>query len=102
MSRRREDRLRRQAGYTLIELMIASAIGLLVMCALTSVVVTTMIGTNAVTGRVETSGQIRNFELFAYDDFALSHPPARSGCGIAASPSTTQAMVMRSLRMTNQ
>ena len=100
--RRREDRLRRQAGYTLIELMIATAIGLLVMSALTSVVVTTMIGTNAATGRVETSGQIRNFELFAYDDFALSHPPAPSGCGIAANPCTTQPMVLSGFRMTNQ
>ena len=100
--RRREDRLRRQAGYTLIELMIATAIGLLVMSALTSVVVTTMIGTNAATGRVETSGQIRNFELFAYDDCALSHPPAPSGCGIAANPCTTQPMVLSGFRMTNQ
>ncbi len=100
--RRREDRLRHQAGYTLIELMIATAIGLLVMSALTSVVVTTMIGTNAATGRVETSGQIRNFELFAYDDFALSHPPAPSGCGIAANPCTTQPMVLSGFRMTNQ
>jgi len=72
------------------------------MSALTSVVVTTMIGTNAATGRVETSGQIRNFELFAYDDFALSHPPAPSGCGIAANPCTTQPMVLSGFRMTNQ
>jgi len=100
--RRRDARLRRQAGYTLIELMVAAAIGLLVMSALTSVVVTTMIGTNEATGRVETSGQIRSFEQFAYDDFALSHPPAPSGCGTRANPCTTQPMVLSGFRMTNQ
>ena len=100
--RRREARLRRQAGFTLIELLIATTIGLLVMSALTSVVVLTMISTNSATGRVETSGQIRNFELFAYDDFALSHPPAPSGCGTAGNPCTTQPMVLSGLRMANQ
>ena len=99
---RRTARLRRQAGFTLIELLVATTIGLLVMSALTSVVVLTMIGTNAATGRVETSGQIRNFELFAYDDFALSRPPAPSGCGTAANPCTTQPMVLSGFRMINQ
>jgi prepilin-type N-terminal cleavage/methylation domain-containing protein len=99
---RREARLRRQAGFTLIELLVATTIGLLVMSALTSVVVLTMISTNAATGRVEASGQIRNFELFAYDDFALSHPPVPSGCGTAGNPCTTQPMVLSGLRMANQ
>ena len=71
-------RRRRQAGYTLIELIIASAIGLMVMGALTSVFVTMALGANTATSRVEASSQIRNFQLTAYDDFALSRPaPSR-------------------------
>lgn len=95
-------RRRRQAGFTLIEVIIASAIGLIVIGALTSVVLTTVFADNAATGRVEASAQIRNFQLMAYDDFALSRPPAPVGCGTAASPCTTQAMTLSGLRMPNQ
>jgi prepilin-type N-terminal cleavage/methylation domain-containing protein len=95
-------RRRQQAGYTLIELIIASAIGLMVMGALTSVVLTTVLAANTATSRVEASAQVRNFQLTAYDDFALASPPVVSGCGSPASPCTTEIMVLRGSRMPNQ
>jgi prepilin-type N-terminal cleavage/methylation domain-containing protein len=94
-------RHRSQAGYTLIELIIASAIGLLVMGALTSVVLTMTIGDNVATGRIEASAQIRNFQLTAYDDFALSRPPSPVGCGTPSSPCTTQDMILMGSRVPN-
>jgi len=96
------ERRRRQAGYTLIELIVASAIGLMVMGALTSVVLTMTLGANIATSRVEASAQIRNFQLTAYDDFALSRPPNPPGCGTQAGPCTTQDMVLTGDRMPNQ
>ena len=42
-------RHRRQGGFTLIELIIATAIGLIVMAALTSVVITTVLADNVAT-----------------------------------------------------
>lgn len=99
----RAARHRAQAGYTLIEVIIATAIGLMVMSALTSVIVTTVIGTNAATSRVEASSQVRTFELSAYDDFALSRPPAPTGCGTGPGDlCTTQQMTLRGSRMPNQ
>lgn len=95
-------RRRRQAGYTLIELIIASAIGLIVMGAMTSVVLTMTLGANTATSRVEASAQIRNFQLTAYDDFALSRPPATAGCGTQGNPCTTQDMVLQGDRVDNQ
>lgn len=93
---------RGQAGYTLIELIVASAIGLIVMGALTSIVLTMALGANTATTRVEAGAQIRNFQLTAYDDFTLSRPPATSGCGNPANPCTTQDMVLMGSRMPNQ
>ena len=87
-------RHRSQAGYTLIELVIATALGVVVMGALTSVVLTGVVAANSATSRVEASAQIRNFELTAYDDFALSHAPAPSGCSYL-SPCTTQSLVLK-------
>ena len=95
-------RHRGQAGYTLIELMIATAIGLVVMGALTSIFITTVLSANAATGRVEASSQIRSFQLTAHDDFALSNPPTPVGCGTAGNPCTTQPMVLSGYRMPNQ
>jgi prepilin-type N-terminal cleavage/methylation domain-containing protein len=92
-------RRRSQAGYTLIELIVASAIGLFVMSALTSVVLTSVLATNTATSRVEASAQIRNFQLTAYDDFALSSPPSPLGCGTQASPCTNQDMFLTGVRM---
>ena len=69
------SRRRRQAGYTLVELIIAMAIGAMVLGALTSIVVTTALSTNLATSRVDASNQVRNFQLTAYDDLALSNLP---------------------------
>ena len=97
MARRR----RSQGGFTLIEVIIASAIGLMVMGALTSVVLTMALSANIATGRVEASAQIRDFQLTAYDDFSLSRPPAPTGCGTQSSPCTTQDMILAGSRMPN-
>jgi prepilin-type N-terminal cleavage/methylation domain-containing protein len=75
--------LRSQSGFTLVELLVASAIGVIVMTGLTSVVLTTWRAGQIATGRIEASSQIRNFQFDAYDDFALSSLPASSGCGAA-------------------
>jgi prepilin-type N-terminal cleavage/methylation domain-containing protein len=81
---------RSQGGYTLVELIVASAIGLVVMTGLTSVVLTAWRANTTATSRVEASSQIRNFEFEAYDDFALSSVPIPTGCaGTILSPCTT-------------
>lgn len=92
-------RRRRQAGFTLIELIVASAIALMVMGALTSIVLTMALAANTATSRVQAGAQIRNFQLTAYDDFALSRPPVAAGCGTQASPCTTQDMLLQGDRM---
>jgi hypothetical protein len=64
---------------------------------------TTVLAANTATSRVDASRQIRNLQLRAYDDFALSRPPATSGCGTAAgNPCTTQSMVLQGNLMPNQ
>jgi hypothetical protein len=73
--------MRTQDGYTLVEVVIASALGMLVMTALTSVILTSWRAGNNAIGRVEASSEIRNFQFRAYDDFAQSSLPASSGCG---------------------
>jgi prepilin-type N-terminal cleavage/methylation domain-containing protein len=95
-------RKKRQAGFTLIELIIATALGVMVMGALSSVVVTSMIAVNTANARVETSSQVRNFQFAAADDVALARAPAPSGCGTSASPCTTQDLVLQGSRVPNQ
>jgi prepilin-type N-terminal cleavage/methylation domain-containing protein len=85
---------RSQGGFTLVELIVASVIGLALMTALTSVFLTTSRSVNTATNRIEASGQIRNFELFAYDDFAQSGVPVPSGCGTVDDPCTTQPIAL--------
>jgi hypothetical protein len=51
------------------------------MTGLTSVVLTSWRAGAVATSRIEASAQIRNFQLRAYDDFALSAAPVISSCG---------------------
>jgi prepilin-type N-terminal cleavage/methylation domain-containing protein len=97
-----DARRRSQAGYTLIELMVATSIGVFVMGALTSVILTTVLSTNVATSRVDAANQVRNLQLTAYDDMALSLVPTPAGCGTPASPCTTQPIVLQGSRMSNQ
>ncbi len=94
-------RRRRQAGFTLIELVIATALGLVVMGALISVVLTSILADNTATARVEASSQVRNFQFTAYDDFVLARPPVPSGCGTSGNPCTTQDIVLQGSKVPN-
>ncbi len=91
-----------QAGFTLIEVIIATALGVLVLGALTSVVLTMVLASNTATGRVEASSQVRNFQFTAYDDFALARPPVPPGCGTPGNPCTTQDLVLAGSHLPNQ
>ena len=69
-----------QGGYTLVELIVASAIGAFVMAGLTSVFFTSWRAGTTATSRIEASAQVRNFQFDATDDFALSGAPIISSC----------------------
>jgi prepilin-type N-terminal cleavage/methylation domain-containing protein len=88
-----------QGGYTLIELIVASAIGLFVMTGLTSVVMTSWRAGATATSRIEASGQIRNFQYRAYDDFALSSTPVIISCALGDPPPCT--ITLSGLRVTD-
>ena len=94
-------RHRRQAGFTLIEVVIASALGLMVMGALTSVVLTTVLSDNIASARVQASAQVRNLQFTSYDDFVHARAPVPSGCGTSGNPCTTQDLVLQGNRMPN-
>jgi prepilin-type N-terminal cleavage/methylation domain-containing protein len=64
-----------QSGYTLVEVILASAIGAVLMTGLTSVILTSVRATDTATSRVQASSQIRSFVYFAYDDFDQSGVP---------------------------
>lgn len=89
MSKQTARPLERQAGYTLVELIITAAVGALLMGALVSVFLTGTRATDGATGRVEASSQVRNFEIFAYGDFTGSSvSDFDAGC-TAATPCQT-------------
>ncbi|HEX9097402.1 MAG TPA: prepilin-type N-terminal cleavage/methylation domain-containing protein [Candidatus Dormibacteraeota bacterium] len=90
-----------QSGYTLVELIVASAIGLFLMTGLTSVVLTTWRAGTTATSRIEASGQIRNFQFEAYDDFALSNLPTPSGCAATAARPCTTPIVLQGVQASN-
>jgi prepilin-type N-terminal cleavage/methylation domain-containing protein len=93
---------RSQGGFTLVEVLVASALGLVVMTALAQVVLTTWRAGITATSRIEASGQIRNVQLRAYDDFALSNVPIPAGCAAtAASPCTTQPIDLGGVQASN-
>lgn len=91
-----------QAGFTLVEVIVATSIGAIVLGAVTSIVLTTVISTNVATSRIDATTQVRDFQLNAYDDFERSAMPAVSGCGTSASPCTSQPIVLIGSRMPNQ
>ena len=103
MRRRLGTYARGQGGYTLVEVIIASAIGAVVLAGLTSVILTSYRAANIATSRVEASGQIRNFEFFAYDDFARSGMPGVPGtCGLPPNPPCqTQPLVLPGFQASN-
>jgi type II secretory pathway pseudopilin PulG len=90
-----------QGGYTLVELIIASALGLFVMTGLTSVVLTTWRAGTTATSRIEASSQIRNFQFAAYDDFALANLPTPSGCAATAASPCTTPIVLQGVQASN-
>jgi prepilin-type N-terminal cleavage/methylation domain-containing protein len=92
---------RSQDGYTLVELVIASAIGLMVMTGLTSVVLTTWRAGTTVTSRLQASGQIRNFQSKAYDDFAHSYLPVPNGCLATVANQCTTPIVLNGSQASN-
>jgi prepilin-type N-terminal cleavage/methylation domain-containing protein len=69
-----------QGGYTLVEVIVASAIGLMIMTGLTSVVLTSTRAGAIATSRIEASAQVRNFQFDANGDFALSGVPTIISC----------------------
>jgi prepilin-type N-terminal cleavage/methylation domain-containing protein len=89
-----------QGGYTLVEVIIAAALGALLMSAVTSMMLTSWRAAMIASSRVEASGQIRNFEYFAYDDFARSAAPSNTGCDQSA-PCTTQPLVLSGNQVSN-
>jgi prepilin-type N-terminal cleavage/methylation domain-containing protein len=93
-------RLRGQGGYTLVEVIISAAIGALLLAALTSVVYTSWHASTIASGRVEASSEVRNFEYFAYDDFARSSLPNAGGC-VPSSPCTTQPLSLTGVKVSN-
>ncbi|HKC20328.1 MAG TPA: prepilin-type N-terminal cleavage/methylation domain-containing protein [Candidatus Dormibacteraeota bacterium] len=92
--------LRSQGGYTLIEVVIASAIGAVLMTALTSVILTSWRATIVATSRIEASSEVRNFEYYAYDDFTRSSLPSAGSC-TQADPCTTQPLTLTGDRVSN-
>jgi prepilin-type N-terminal cleavage/methylation domain-containing protein len=100
MTRRIAHRARNQGGFTLVELIIASAIGVLLMTGLTSVVFTSYKAWTTASSRVEASSQIRSFQYFAYDDFARSTLPTATGCTIST-PCTVQPITLTGLQVGN-
>ena len=91
--------IRSQGGYTLIEVVIASAIGAILMGGLFSVIFTSWQAVKTATSRVEASQQIRSFQFFAYDDFARSPLPDANGC--VGSPPTNCTIALAGVQASN-
>ena len=93
--------VRDQGGYTLVEVIITAALSVMLMTGLASVVLTATRAAGFATSRVEASAQIRNFEAFAYEDFAASGSPNVGTCGTPSNPCTTQPLVLNLRQATN-
>ena len=90
-----------QNGYTLIELIIATSIGAVLLVGLSSIILTSVRAGTTASSRVQASGQIRSFEFFAGDDFARSSVPITSECGTPDNPCTTQPIVLAGTQVSN-
>lgn len=90
---------RRQGGFTLIELVIATALMALVMGVLASIILTSVRSTDVASSRVEASAQVRSFQSFAYDDFTAGQIQNADVC-TAGSPCTS-AIVVVGTRVSN-
>ena len=77
-----------QSGFTLVELIITLGVASLLMSALVSVIYTSSKASDIAGTRVEASNELRNFQQFAYDDFAQSNVSTLTGC-TPASPCST-------------
>jgi prepilin-type N-terminal cleavage/methylation domain-containing protein len=91
----RRNYMTSQAGFTLIEVIIASAIGAMLLAGLSNVVLSGIKAWSTANNRVAASTEVRSFQFVAYDDFARSTVPTLPpGCGTQASPCTTQPLVL--------
>ncbi len=88
----RQRRTGGQDGFTLVEVIITLAIASLLLSALVSVIYTTSQATRIASSRVEASNELRNFQQFAYDDFAQSNVAVLAGCTQASSCSSPIAL----------
>lgn len=94
MNKARSRHLKTQGGFTLIEVIITTAISALLLGALVSVMLTSTQATNTATSRVEASSQIRNFEYFAYEDFAGADITDLNGSCTASSRCSSQPITL--------
>ena len=91
-----------QGGFTLIELIIATAIGVVVMTGLTSLMFTAYRADRQATSRVEAAGQIRTFEQSAFRDFSMSSlPQPPPTCGTPATPCTQAPIILSGCSITS-
>jgi prepilin-type N-terminal cleavage/methylation domain-containing protein len=92
---------RSQNGYTLVEVVLTAAIGAILMSALTSVTLTSVRAGNIATSRIEASGQIRNFQFYAYDDFAGSDFLSRAVPSTCPAPPASCSIALSGTRASN-
>ena len=92
--------LKSQGGFTLVEVIVTLAIMGIVMVGLTSVIYTSVRVSDISSSRVEASGQIRNFQFVAYDDFARSQLQGGGAC-TPSTPCTTQPIVLVGTQVSN-
>jgi prepilin-type N-terminal cleavage/methylation domain-containing protein len=69
-----------QDGFTLVEVIVTLALGVILLSAVSSVVLTSWRGAAIASSRVVASSQMRNFQTFAYDDFAKTNISSLGGC----------------------
>jgi prepilin-type N-terminal cleavage/methylation domain-containing protein len=74
-----------QDGFTLVEVIVTLALGVILLSAVSSVVLTSWRGAATASSRVVASSQMRNFQTFAYDDFAKTNISSLGACATKCS-----------------